>query len=251
MLFIFVKHFAHLFRNVLQQHHFSQISSLSNIKITLSIKLHEWNIWNSINIMMSHPYTQPTFSRLFVQIDSTLLIHMEILGHCSHKSNWLQPPVTLKGEKVYGKRINGSTDMIVRSMPHFSKRTESRVQWWGVFYILLWYGLRQNTMPLHASLEMRNIQMCPSRYHFCCTYCEMPDFTMSDLIMANRLPLPRKSWENARWNTSKCLIRKKETNYLDPPSTIKSRKHALSLMPKVKPCEESQCSSFVFFFIRK
>lgn len=54
-------------------------------------------------IMMSHPYAPLRFSRLKLQIITEALLHVEILGHSSHKSTALQPLVTPKEEKYMEK----------------------------------------------------------------------------------------------------------------------------------------------------
>lgn len=55
------------------------------------------------HIMMSHPCAPLSFSRLELQTITEALLHVEILGHSSHKSNALQPLVTPKEEKYMEK----------------------------------------------------------------------------------------------------------------------------------------------------
>lgn len=71
-----------------------------------------------------------------------------------------------------------------------------------------------------------------------------PDTVLTDLVMAQLFPSTRKPSENVVWNTNKCLIRRKEANYLDPP--LKSQNHILLHMPKVESWEDGPYS---FFFL--
>lgn len=112
---------------------------------------------------------------------------MGILGHCSNKSNMLQPPVALTRKKIM-RKMNERFHRYDKS--RYSCAYQRFFLWYSLLVILL-ERIQSICMP---SVWWETLKHAWSNSSY--SNGNGPDGIMIDLIVANCLPVARKSQEN-------------------------------------------------------